>query len=111
MRESCRPAPSSSQPLLHHSRNPMQFDHTFSCYSPFCLQGTYEGELQTSTKQLPATTAAAVAAAARALSSTAEPWDSVQMELEVTHTVQSKGCTWGHASLLGKCKCKLSDCF
>jgi hypothetical protein len=73
-------------------------------------QGTYEGELQASAKQLQATTAAAVAAAARALSSTAEPWDSMQMELEVTHTVQSKGCTWGHASLLGKQSSILVTC-
>jgi hypothetical protein len=62
----------------------------------------YERELQTSAKQLPATTAAAVAAAARALSSTVEPWDSAQMQLEVTHTVQSKAYTWGHVSFLGE---------
>jgi hypothetical protein len=65
------------------------------------LQGTYEAELQASAQQLPATTAAAVAAAARALSSTAQSWDGMQMELEVTHTVQSKAYTWGHALLLG----------
>jgi hypothetical protein len=28
--------------------------------------------------------------------------DSMQMQLEVTHTVQSKAYTWGHASLLGE---------
>jgi hypothetical protein len=64
------------------------------------LQGTYEGKLQGGIKQLPATTAAAVAAAARALSST-EQWDSMQMELEVTHTVHSKAYTWTHITLLG----------
>ncbi|KAF6266405.1 hypothetical protein COO60DRAFT_451733 [Scenedesmus sp. NREL 46B-D3] len=63
-------------------------------------QGTYQGELRASTKQLPATAAAAVAAAASALTSSAGPWDSMQMELEVTHTVRSRAYTWCHAALL-----------
>jgi hypothetical protein len=66
-----------------------------------CLQGTYQGELRSSRKQLPATTAAAVAAAARALASS-EPWDSMSMELEVTHTVSSMPYSWGHITLLGE---------